>query len=111
MKKRIYIFISLLLFGTSSYADDISLQIEAIKEAPPKERVEMMNRLKTQIAAMNEEQRTQALEMLQSNIRQGENRGKNHLEHQMNQNRATDAGQMQQRGMQSIQPKRQGGRE
>lgn len=109
MEKKITMLIALLLFGTLSHADDISTQIEAIRQAPPKERVEMMNRLKTQIAAMNEEQRVQALGVLQGNMLQ--DKDKNHIERRTNQNRAASSGQMQQRGVQPTQQKRQGMRE
>ncbi|MCK9472852.1 hypothetical protein [Sulfurimonas sp.] len=111
MNKQKYILTVLLLFVTFGHADDISAQIEAMKEAAPKERVEMMNRLKAQIAAMNEEQRAQALGMLQGSMQQEKNRDKNYFEHRMNQNRPTGARQMQQRGMQPSQPKYQGGRQ
>lgn len=53
---------------TLSGADSINDQIEAIKRAAPQERVELMNRLKVQIAAMNEEERALALENLQTNM-------------------------------------------
>ncbi len=45
--------------------DSINEQIEKIQNAPAQERVEMMNRLKLQIAAMNEVERTEALNALQ----------------------------------------------
>lgn len=97
---------TLLFFVVCGHAEDIGVQIEAIREAPPKERVEMMNRLKTQIAAMNEEQRVQALGALQGTMLQGKD--KNHAQRRANQNRPAGAGQMQQRGTQAIQPKQQG---
>jgi hypothetical protein len=48
-----------------SGADSIGEQIEKIQNAPPQERVEMMNRLKLQIAQMNEAEREEALNALQ----------------------------------------------
>ncbi|MGE4419291.1 MAG: hypothetical protein AB7D38_05600 [Sulfurimonas sp.] len=110
MNKQKYIFTVLLLFGALCHADDISSQIEAMKEAPPKERVEMMNRLKAQIAAMNEEQRSNALKMLQGGMQQEKNTNKNYFENRINQNRMMGTRQLQQRGMQPSQPKHQGGR-
>lgn len=56
--------ITSLLFMSSLYAVSIDEQIEAIKNAPPAERVELMNRLKTEIAAMNEEDRAKAINTL-----------------------------------------------
>lgn len=48
-------------------ADTINEQIEKIQNAPLQERAEMMNRLKLQIAAMNETERETALNALQQN--------------------------------------------
>ena len=45
--------------------DSINEQIEKIQNAPAQERVEMMNRLKLQIAQMNEAEREEALNALQ----------------------------------------------
>lgn len=106
MNKQKYILTVLLLFGAFCHADDISAQIEAMREAPPRERVEMMNRLKAQIAAMNEEERSSALQMLQ-----GENTNNNYLENMINQNRVMGIRQLQQRSIQPTQPKYQGGRQ
>jgi len=58
--------ISLLLFNATLFGvESINEQIEAIKNASPTERVELMNRLKIQIAAMNEEERSNAINTLQ----------------------------------------------
>lgn len=111
MNKQKYILTVLLLFGAFCHADDISAQIEAMREAPPRERVEMMNRLKAQIAAMNEEERSSALQMLQGGMQQGENANKNYLENRVDQNRMMGTRQLQQRSMQPMQPKYQGGRQ
>lgn len=48
-----------------SGAESIGEQIEKIQNAPAQERVEMMNRLKLQIAQMNEAEREEALNALQ----------------------------------------------
>ena len=64
--KTLILPIALILFSTALFGvDSINEQIETIKKAPPAERVELMNRLKTQIAAMNEEDRLNALNTLQ----------------------------------------------
>lgn len=61
------ILIVLALFSVSWAGDEsINVQIEAIQHASPQERVAKMNRLKLQIANMNEEERLKALEQLQS---------------------------------------------
>lgn len=66
MMKFLITTISLLLFSAALFGvESINEQIEAIKNAPPSERVELMNRLKTQIAAMNEDDRSNALNALQ----------------------------------------------
>lgn len=64
--KIVLIAIGSFLFNATLWGvESINDQIEAIKNAPPTERVELMNRLKIQIAAMNEEDRANALETLQ----------------------------------------------
>lgn len=55
----------IVTMSSSVLANSINEQIEAIKNSPPTERVELMNRLKIQIAAMNEEDRLNALNALQ----------------------------------------------
>ncbi len=66
--KFLILTLSLLLFNITLFGvESINDQIEAIKNAPPTERVELMNRLKTQIAAMNEEDRSNAINALQQN--------------------------------------------
>lgn len=64
------IYMILLAFGMINFvnADSINEQIEALKIADPSQRVEMMNRLKVQISKMNEQERSQSLEMLQKNM-------------------------------------------
>lgn len=64
MYKKIISFIILGMMNTLP-AQSINEQIEAVKNAQPHERVEMMNRLKVQIAAMNEAERMQAINVLQ----------------------------------------------
>lgn len=57
--------LGVLLYGVSLHADSISEQIEAIEHASPDKRVELMNKLKLQIAAMKEEERAEAIKALQ----------------------------------------------
>ena len=62
-------FFLMLVFvcGSSLWASEsLNEQIEAMQHATPQERVAKMNRLKTQIASMNEEERLKAIETLQS---------------------------------------------
>lgn len=63
------LWIALTVLGTASLmsAESINEQIDKIRNAPPRERVEMMNRLKLQIATMNEEERSKTLEALRAN--------------------------------------------
>lgn len=49
-------------------ADTINEQIEAIQKATPQERVELMNALKKRLASMNEEERANAINTLQTEI-------------------------------------------
>lgn len=64
MKKNLWIlFISWIV--QLNGADSINEQIEKIQNAPAQDRVEMMNRLKLQIASMNEAEREEALKTLQ----------------------------------------------
>lgn len=65
MKSLNIVLATLLLNAALFGVESINDQIEAIKNAPPAERVELMNRLKIQIAAMNEEDRANALNTLQ----------------------------------------------
>lgn len=63
---------SILLLGTLtfSFADEsIDAQIQEIKNAPPQERVKLMNKLKTQLANMNAEQRSEAISKLRTQSR------------------------------------------
>lgn len=66
--KMLSLTISLFLLNAALFGfEPINEQIEAINNAPPTERTERINRLKTQIAAMNEEDRLNALNTLQQN--------------------------------------------
>lgn len=64
MKKILSILLAGWLIQLSG-AESIDDQIAKIQSAPVQERVEMMNRLKLQIAAMNEAEREEALNALQ----------------------------------------------
>jgi hypothetical protein len=58
------IFSVSLLYGTGS----INEQIQAIQKASPQERALLMNKLKIQIASMNEEERADAISALQTEM-------------------------------------------
>jgi hypothetical protein len=64
--KSIKIEIIAVLLGASilSGADSINEQIEVIQKASPQERVELMNKLKLQLATMNEQERSNAISAL-----------------------------------------------
>lgn len=62
---KIIIYFLIFCMMSFSYGESINKQIEAMKSAAPQKRVEMMNRLKVQIAAMNEDERMQAINVLQ----------------------------------------------
>ncbi|OHE05864.1 MAG: hypothetical protein A3G74_07240 [Sulfurimonas sp. RIFCSPLOWO2_12_FULL_34_6] len=68
MSYKIYIILLIMGMINLVNAESINEQIEAVKNANPKERVEMMNRLKAQIAKMNEQERFNTLEMIQKNM-------------------------------------------
>lgn len=60
---------SILLLGslTLSFSDmSIDAQIQEIKNAPAHERVQLMNQLKTKLADMNAEQRSEAISKLRT---------------------------------------------
>jgi len=60
----------------------IDTQIDQIMKAPANERYELMNQLKTKIAMMNETQRNEVLQKLQSGM--GAGVGKSSLNHSSN---------------------------
>lgn len=47
------------------FAEDIDMKMQKIREASPKERVKLMNSLKREIAAMNQQERDEAIHKLQ----------------------------------------------
>ncbi|MFA5427667.1 MAG: hypothetical protein WC279_05625 [Sulfurimonas sp.] len=108
MAIKFYLIILFFALLSVSSADDINEQIEAIKAAKGHERVEMMNRLKTQIAAMNENERSEALQMLQGNMQHAKNRSQNHLQHRMNQDGFNNTRQTQPKNIHAPQQNNQG---
>ena len=73
MQKEIMMQIwKLLWFGfiflQTLYALDIDAQITQIKNAPPQERVKLMNAFKVQLSKMNETQREKAISTLRATI-------------------------------------------
>lgn len=70
MKK--YILLMFLVSFSCIYADlSIDAQIKEIKNAPPSERVELMNILKVRLSNMNSQERSEAISQLrvQNHIR------------------------------------------
>lgn len=68
--KKITTTLALLGALTMGLAEDsIDTQIEAIQTAPAQERVRLMNEFKKHLATMNSEERTQAIEKLQTKTR------------------------------------------
>ena len=55
---------TVLLYG----ADPINTQIEAVQKASPQERVELMNKLKVQLASMNEEERANTISTIRAGM-------------------------------------------
>lgn len=96
----------LLLIYTYGTAEDINTQIEAIMQMKGQERVDGMNWLKSQIAAMNEQERADALQKLQGKMLQGR------LQQRMNQENGRNfvGGAQLQHQNNTQQPNRQGQR-
>ena len=105
MKLNKSIFTILLLGSlTLSFSDmSIDAQIQEIKNAPPHERVKLMNKLKIQLADMNAEQRSEAILQLrtqtrtQSRIQSGQADNMQQMQgiERMNQNQSADHQLMQ----------------
>jgi uncharacterized membrane protein YgcG len=68
MNTKLSFLFVLITAITLDAAQSLNDQIEAIKHANPQERVELMNALKMKIAAMNEEERSNALETLKNGM-------------------------------------------
>ena len=65
MKRSISVVLFLALIS-HLYADSsVDQEITRILQDPPKERAEMMNQLKTRLAAMNAQERSEAIRKLQ----------------------------------------------
>lgn len=63
-------FMTIILTASMLCADDsINTQIEMIQKAPIQERVELMNKLKVQLASMNEEERSTAISSLRAGMK------------------------------------------
>lgn len=68
--KKITMTLALLGALTMGLAEDsIDVQIESIQTAPAQERVHLINEFKKQLATMNNEDRSQAIEKLQAKTR------------------------------------------
>lgn len=94
-----------ILIGTVTIfaAESINEQIEAVGNAAPQERVEIMNRLKLQIANMNEQERSKTLEML----RRGTNHSGMMFQNRFNQSGPHDGTGAMQKNMTTQLPKQQ----
>ncbi len=66
MKSLIYIILLFGFFTILSAESNIDAQIQKIRNAPPKERVAMMNALKVQLSKMNAQQRNEAISHLRA---------------------------------------------
>jgi hypothetical protein len=66
--KILLIFLTLLTLS-SLYAEDLDGEMQKIREASPKERVKLMNDLKRRIAKMNQNERSDAINKLRSQIK------------------------------------------
>ncbi len=104
--KKLYRLLLLLFIYSYCQAEDINAQIEAIMQMKGQERVDRMNRLKSQIAAMNEQERADALQTLQGKMLQGR------LQQRMNPENGRNfvGGAQHQHQNNSQQPNRQGQR-
>ena len=95
---------SIILLGVSSLSlgseSDLSIdaQIEAIKNAPPQKRVELMNDLKRKLANINRQERAKIISRMRAEM-QAHKAPKTHNE-EMSKNRAHDMAQEQQIQMQ-----------
>ena len=68
--KNMLTFLTLLIITTLHLsAQDIDAQMEQIRHASPAERVKMMNELKRQIAQMNQNDRTTAINTLRASMK------------------------------------------
>lgn len=65
----------IILVSVAQGESIIDTQIDQIMKAPANERYELMNQLKTNIATMNETQRNEALQKLQSGMGKGMGKG------------------------------------
>lgn len=65
--KKITIVVAFLSLHTFCIADDVSIdaEIEAIKNAPVRERVQLMNQFKQKLSLMNQVDRNEAISRLQ----------------------------------------------
>ena len=76
-------FLFVGLFTLSLKAINIDQQINRIKNAPPQERVQLMNQFKLQLATMNQNQRADAIKGLRSKMHQGQTPSAMSTDHQM----------------------------
>lgn len=104
--KKLYRLLLLLFIYSYCQAEDINAQIETIMQMKGQERVDGMNRLKSQIAAMNEHERADTLQKLQGKMHQSR------LQQRINQEKGRNfvGGAQLQHQNNTQQPNRQGQR-
>ncbi|MCI0500718.1 MAG: hypothetical protein L0Y61_03085 [Epsilonproteobacteria bacterium] len=95
MKKVFYLllFCPFLLFSQT-----IEEQLEAIQESSGKQRVELVNKLKLQIAELNEAQREEAIYLLQKNKMRNSQQKENHKMQQHGQSHTRPSQSIQNSG-------------
>jgi len=76
MKKNLLCL--LIFFPFLLYAQTIEEKLEVIQKTSGKERMELVNQLKLQIAQLNETQREEAINILQKNKMHNNSQRKNH---------------------------------
>jgi len=81
MSKTLYIFLVFGFFVHLSAEPNIDAQIQKIRNAPPAQRVEMMNALKVQLSTMNASQRGEAISRLRAHSHTQHNSKNQEQEH------------------------------
>lgn len=73
LEKSLFLLLILGTFMLTTADLSIDQQIENIKNAPAKKRVEMMNQFKLKMAEMNQQERSNAISKLQEKIQNQQN--------------------------------------
>lgn len=64
MQTIMFLVMLIVLSASSLFAENIDTKMQKIREAPPQERVHLMNALKREIASMNRQQRDETINAL-----------------------------------------------